>query len=380
MQLKHAWIMTALATGSSLLTAPRLGAAPAIDGQAFETLMQLFVDSEHIGVRSAIGNYTLTLADGGTVNLHWNNERVNIPAIAAVPGTQEAIDAITTASRPIAGNAFQDFVKIRNEFQGEMTRGPARLSYYHSRETDYVGQQVAAGWNRDFSDAQLNLSVGTSYGWDAIDPVADDDTNAGSATKTTLHLNAVATRVMSPTLLVRLGAEVNLVSGLQHNPYRNVYAGGSRVPEHHPDQRFRRDLFLKAHQYLLNRSSVKLHYRLYNDDWGITSHELGSRLSQSITRAIFAGYEYRYYTQGAARFYRDEYPTMNGIDGYLSGDYRMADLASHLFGFTFDVDLRELAMDTPVLSRTELRFNLERYFNSNNYSANILTTRAIYHF
>ena len=380
MQLRQVLIMTALATGTSLMTAPRIDAAAGVDTQAFECLMQLFSDSDHVGVRSAITDYTVTLAEGSTLNLHWNNERVSVPAIAAAPGTQEAIDAITTASRPIAGNAYQDFTKLRNEFQGEMTRGSARFSYYNSQETDYVGQQIAAGYNRDFSDAQLNLSVGSSFGWDAIDPVADDDTFGGFATKTTLHANAVATRVISPTLLVRMGAELNLVSGLQHNPYRNVYAGGSRVPENHPDHRVRRDLFLKVNQYLLNRSSLKFNYRFYNDDWGITSHEIGTRLSQVITRAVFAGYEYRYYTQGEAYFYRDEYPTVNGIDGYMSGDYRMADLASHLFGFTFDVDLREWATETPVLGRTELRFNIERYFNSNNYSANILTTRAIYHF
>ena len=380
MQLRQILIMSALATGTSLMTASRVDAAATIDTQAFEGLMQLFSDSDHVGVRSAISNYTMTLGDGSTVDLHWNNERVTIPAIAAAPGTQEAIDAITTASRPIAGNAFQDFTKLRNEFQGEMTRGGARFSYYNSQETDYVGQQVAAGYNRDFSDDQLNLSVGSSFGWDAIDPVADDDTGGQSATKTTLHLNTVATRVLSPTLLVRVGAELNLVSGLQHNPYRNVYAGGSRVPENHPDHRVRRDLFLKVNQYLLNRSSLKFNYRFYNDDWGITSHEIGTQLSQLITRAVFAGYEYRYYTQGAAYFYRDEYPAVTGIDGYMSGDYRMADLASHLFGFTFDVDLREWATETPVLGRTELRFNIERYFNSNNYSANILTTRAIYHF
>ena len=345
-----------------------------------ETLMQYFTDSDHVTVRSAIGNYAMTLKRDAVLSVHWNNERVVIPAIDAPVGSQEAVDAITTASRPIAGNAFQDFVKTRNEFEGGLKRGRASLGYYYSGESDYVGQQVSAGYNRDFSGDQFNLAVGTSYGWDAIDPLLDDDTGAGSDSKTTLHGNAVATQVLTPTTLLRAGFEYNVVDGLQHNPYRNVYAGGARVAERHPDHRERRDLFLKLHQYLPNRASMKLNYRFYNDDWGIDSHELGGKLSQYVTRGIFASWEYRWYTQTPATFYRNEYASADGVDGYRSGDYRMADLASHLFGVALDVDLAAFDITTPVLDRMGVRCNYERYFNSNNYSANILTTQIAWHF
>ena len=65
------------------------------------------------------------------------------------------------------------------------------------------------------------------------------------------------------------------------------------MPERHPDHRQRRDVFLRVNQYLPNRSSLKLNYRLYNDDWGVTSHELGSSLSQYVTQGVSARYEYR---------------------------------------------------------------------------------------
>ena len=358
----------------------RCDAVIVIDEQTTECLMQIFSGSDDVIVRSAIGNYSLSLAGSAALSLHWNNERVVIPAVDAPAGSQEAIDAITTASRPIAGNAFQDFVKVRNEFQGGLRHGGASLDYYVSDESDYLGQQLAASYNRDFQDDQLNVSVGTSYGWDAIDPLADDDTGTAADTKTTLHWNAVATRTLTPTMLVRLGVEYNVVNGLQHNPYRNVYAGGNRVPEHHPDHRERRDAFLKLNQYLRNRSSIKLNYRFYNDDWGVDSHEVGTKLSQYITHGVFTSYQYRWYTQTPADFYRDEYATTSGIGGYLSGDYRMADLSSHLFGVALDIDLSAFAIETPVLGRLGLKFGYERYFNSNNYSANILTTQANYRF
>jgi hypothetical protein len=186
--------------------------------------------------------------------------------------------------------------------------------------------------------------------------------------------------VLSPTTLVRFGLEYNVVDGIQHNPYRNVYAGGGPVAERHPDHRERRDAFIKVNQYLDNRSSLKLSYRLYDDDWGILSHELGSKLSQYVTHGLSAVYEYRWYTQTAADFYRGEYTDAEGIGGYRSGDYRMADLSSHLFGVTLSLDLDAFVTDHATLRRLALRFNYDRYFNSNNYSANILETGLDYRF
>ena len=115
---------------------------------------------------------------------------------SAPAGTQEAVDAITTASRPISNNAFEDFIKVRNEFQGSISSGNRALEYYLSTETDYLGQQLTARYDRDVQDELVNLAFATSYGWDAIQPVEDSDTNAGDDKKTTLHWNVVATRVV----------------------------------------------------------------------------------------------------------------------------------------------------------------------------------------
>ena len=379
-QLSHWLPAAALALGVWGAAAPACAEEPLGDDPASGSMFRIFSDSDHVTVRSLMGDYGFVTARELGWSVHYNNEKVTIPAVSAPPGSQEAVDAITTASRPISGNAFQDFVKVRNEFTGALTHGGAALDYYVSTEADYLGQQLGARYARDYENQLLNLAVGTSYGWDAIDPVADDDTNAPPSTKSTLHWNAVATRIVSPTTLLRAGVEYNVVEGLQHNPYRNVYAGGSIVPERHPDHRQRRDAFLKVNQYLQDRTSLKLSYRFYNDDWGIDSHELGSKLSQYITQGIYARYEYRYYTQTRADFYRDEYATPAGIDGYRSGDYRLGLLSSHLFGFSLNVDMAPLAADSPVLHRMGAWFSYERYFNSNNYSANILETGLDFRF
>ncbi len=370
----------ALVGALAMAWAPTCAAQDDPEDPAVATLARYFTGSDHVAVRSLMGDYTFTSHKDLSLAIHWNNERVTIPAIDAPIGSSEAIDAITTASRPISGNAFRDFAKVRNEFQGALSRRHVGLDYYVSTESDYLGQQIGARYDRDLSNQQFNLALGTSYGWDAIAPVADDDTQTAADTKTTLHWNAIATRVLTPSTLVRVGLEYNLVNGLQHNPYRNVYAGGTIVPEHHPDHRERRDLFVKLNQYLQNRSSIKLSYRFYDDDWGIVSHEIGSKLSQYVTHGVFAQYQYRYYTQSDADFYRSVYTTIDGVGGYLTGDYRMAALSSHLFGVALNLDFGVLTADTAWLRRLRARMSYDRYFNSNNYSANILESGVDFRF
>jgi hypothetical protein len=300
--------------------------------------------------------------------------------VSAPVGSPEAIDAITTASRPISGDAYQDYEKVRNELEGQVTRGPASVGYYYSKESDYVGQQVSATYNRDLRDDQLNLSFGTSWGWDDILPLENQRSNTAASTKNTLHWNAVATQLLSPSSVVRFGVEYNHVSGLQHNPYRLVYAGGTTVPERHPDSRERRDAFVKFHQYLSNRSSLQFDYRIYDDDWGVFSHEVAGGLSQYVTRGFYARYQYRWYRQTSANFWSNDYTTTQGIDGYLTGDYRMSPLSSHLFGFSLNADLSVMAPDSPTLRRFALTFDYERYFNNENYSADILETGVEFRF
>jgi hypothetical protein len=370
----------ALAAACAAASAAPAAAFLPLEEQNAGTMLRLFTDSDRVAVRSYVGSYALALRNDWALDFEWMNERVVIPAIDAAVGSQQAVDAITTASRPISGNAYEDFVKVRNEFQTGLRRGGASVGYYLSSESDYLGQQLAAGYNRDFQNQQLNLAVGTSWGWDAIDPLADDDTQTGKDSKSTLHWNAVATQVLTSSTLLRFGVEYNWVHGLQHNPYRNVYAGGTNVAERHPDDRQRRDAFLRLHQYLTNRSSLKLHYRFYHDDWGVRSHEIGSRLSQYVTDGVFATFQHRYYRQSEADFYEDAYLSTNGVDGYLTGDYRLSNLASHLFGVGLDFSLHGVAADSPLWSRMALRMNYERYFNSNNYSAGFFTTGLDYRF
>lgn len=374
----RARVMGVAVIGATLLVAAArpAGAISPIDEQNAGYLFRYFADSDDVHVLSHYGIYDIALRNGANLNVHWNNESVIVPAVNAPVGSSDAVDAITTASRPIrdAGDAYDDFTKVRNEVQGDISYRRVRLGYYVSSEFDYFAQQLRGGYDHDFFDRNLNISVGSSYGWDRIDPVADEDTATPPDTKTTLHGNLVATLVVTPTTLLRVGAETNVVRGLQHSPYRNVYAGGGNVPEVHPDERHRSDVFAKVSQYFRNRSSVRASFRHYHDDWGVTSQTYGVRLHQYVGDEIVARYRYRYYTQTGADFYRPEYDDPEGVDGYLTGDYRLAPMTSHLFGTRLEIPLGVFTERRNVLDHVGLSISYERYFNSNNFSANVFET------
>ena len=104
------------------------------------------------------------------------------------------------------------------------------------------------------------------------------------------------------------------------------------------------------------------------------------RLNQYITENAIVRYRYRFYTQTAADFYSDDYVDPTGIDGFRTADYRLEAFNSHLFGARLDLNLGVLHRSSALLGRAHFNLKFERYFNSNNFSANILESGLVYKF
>jgi hypothetical protein len=363
---------------ATLALAALLIAAPAhsleIEDQRAGYRFEFFSDSDDVHVYSNIADYEMSLSGESRWFLGVNRERLIVPAVSAAPGSEDAVDAISGASRPIASteNAYADFEKTRHQLDTQVLFRGFGVGYYVSREIDYLGQKASAFAQRRLLGDHLTVSIGGSWGWDVIEPVADEDTAAEADRKTTAHGNIVLTQVLGPTTLAQFGVELNEVRGLQHNPYRTVYVDGGYLPELHPDGRSRYDAFLKVHQWFSNRSSLKVGYKYYQDDWGIDSHTVNGKLSQYVGDAVVVRYRYRWYSQTSADFWSDEYVEPGGIDGYRTGDYRLGTFDAHLFGTKLSWDLGRGPFAIRGLEGVLWNLEYERYFNTNNFSANIL--------
>lgn len=373
-QVTHtrALVAVAIVGGSVAVCAPRASAG--IDETTASYLFNYYSDVDGVAVFGHYVTAGFRLENMVGLNFQWVHDRVVFPAIDAPPGSQEAADAITSASRPIANSAdpYQDYVKSRNSFEGSVAYQGYSAGYYVSMESDYFAQMLSASYNRDFNGDNLNIAVSASYSWDSIEPLEDSDTQGVPDYRRTTYWSLVATQVITKSTVLRGGAEFNHVRGLQEDPYRNVYVAGTNVPEHHPDERMRTDLFLGLSQYIYNRSSVKLDYRYYSDDWGVTSHMIGLKLNQYVNDQFTFRYRYRYYAQLPSDFFRVDYTEPGGVDGYQTGDYRLGDFGAHLFGG--QVQWYPHRLFGRFGARSQITLGYERYFNSNNFSADVFET------
>src|SRR5678815_1644102 len=94
-------------------------------------------------------------------------DRVHLPPLPGLPGSRENVDAITAASRPVrsAAASKEQYTKQRQELTGEVAWRPRGRSvrgagsYYVSRESDFLGQQVAVDAARDWNGGSTSLGM-----------------------------------------------------------------------------------------------------------------------------------------------------------------------------------------------------------------------------
>ncbi len=306
-------------------------------------------------------------------------DRVVLPPLPGLPGSPENVDAITAASRPVQNATLskQGYTKLRQEAVGGLEWVSAAQavraggSLYYSRESDYIGRQVGLNLSRDFHQGNTNLAFGVAHGFDSIRPETDEGVTPPGGERTTEDLTCVWTQTISTRTRSSLGFEGTWVQGLQSNPYRQVYAGGQKLPERHPERRFRRAVFGQIDRYLSSRTSLSLRGRWYGDDWGVQAGTFDAHLHQYVGDHLIVRNRYRYHLPSAAYFQRYEYESSEGVDGYVTGDYKLDDFASNRFGIKLSVPFAGFAV-APWARGVVLDLKVERYFDSQSFAANVL--------
>jgi hypothetical protein len=340
--------------------------------------MSSFSDTGANRIETWMGEWVSTLPQGWQLRLRGVFDRVELPPLPGLPGSPENLDAITTASRPIANTTSSklDYQKTRREVTGAVNWQPPRgdwgmgAHYYHSIESDWLGQQVGVQVNRNLAQRNTNLALGYAYGFDTIEPDLDSGSTADMRRRNTNDMTFVWTQTLSQRTQMALGVEGTWMHGFLANPYRQVYAGGAERPETHPSSRFRRAVFGRFDQWLMTRASVSLAARYYGDNWGVRASTVDVRLNQYVGDHLIVRYRYRYHTQGAASFYSDFYESATGVNGWMTGDYKLNHFDSNLFGIKMSVPFEGLGVHA-LLAGVVLDAKYERYFDSQSFGADV---------
>ena len=333
------------------------------DTVSFKT--NFFTDNGGLLVRSPTFQLVKDVARNTIFSLQYTLDRVSIPPYRGI-SAKPLIDGVTGASKPAADSANTGtYVKNRNEFTANLSAARWSMTGYYSMENDYTGRLVSASVNQDFNQKNSNLAVSLGYGYDTISPIGMNATY----TRSNILGDITFTQTLSPVTLMRIGVDVSRLSGFQHNPYLTVYVAGLPRVERHPTSRLRFAGYAKFNTYFRPaRASVWVDYRLYGDDWGVISHTFGLKFHQTISRRLLMRYRYRFYTQTAADFYRRNYPL---VTSFYTDDYKLEPFNSHLFGFMVSYALEPLADMLPLFGHSTLDLKYERFFTSNNFTANI---------
>ena len=198
------------------------------------------------------------------------------------------------------------------------------LSY--SQESDYKSTGLALQDAISFNQKNTTLLLGTAYTMDKVDSFI----RGGVQDKDTIDLLVGLTQVIDANTLFNIDLTLGQVSGYLDDPYKVVELNGKLVPEHRPDSKDKKILYMSiSHMFPELEGTLETGYRLYTDSFGSTSHTLMLDWFQKLGGGFILSPSLRYYQQSAVDFYDIRF---TGSPEFYSSDYRLSDLRAIGYG------------------------------------------------
>lgn len=273
-------------------------------------------------------------------------EATRISATYAVDiWTSASIDIRTSASKvPVTEQRDEIDLAVDHEFEDVNLTA----AYRYSTEPDYVSHGGSGGFSYDFADNNATFALGVSASTDTVGKAGDPEFSKPVGT---LGGRLSFTQVLGMNTLAQLMYEVARVEGYQSSAYRYVAIGGGLctlgaaensgaspfaplcVPEASPDERLRHAAALQLRHAFGEAWSLEGGYRFYLDDWGLRSHTVRAELTFAPAPETLLSARYRFYSQGAAEFYRATYDLPQP---HVTSDKELSPLVSHRLALEID--------------------------------------------
>lgn len=285
----------------TLAVAAAIGAAPRV--------AQAQVDTTEPGDGTATGTVSVYADDDDTTvvtSMVDGSLRLPVPVMISA---HALVDAVSSASVDIVSAATGRYSENRVELgataTGRAADTDATVSYTTSGENDWRSRSVEVDVARDLARKNTTLALGYGYTHNRVGR-AEDPT---FARELVVHGGQLAlTQVLGPRTLASIAYTVQRSTGYHASPYRYVSdaMGGTR-PETDPDERLRHAITVRVLRAVGAATSIDASYRLYVDDWGITSHTATASIAHELGDTLDLRVRARAYYQGRAEFYRETY-------------------------------------------------------------------------
>jgi hypothetical protein len=290
------------------------------------------------------------VVDALSLQASWEADVVTGASVRVVDAPGD-VDAITSATKL---EDFRQVVRGGATLRGETTRLAA--SYAYGFESDYRSHALALSGASELFDRNTTLEISYGRGWDAVCdlsqpnaqeaverqplPTSEGCFGANGARRTrpiALHtIGGAWTQNWTPIFNTQWSVSTQLISGFQSNPYRAVWLGRAAAQEHHPMERARYGSSLEGRIWLRPiGGALQFGARLYRDTWDVAAVSGELAYERSIGALFRARVRGRYYHQGAAAFYSDDY-ALRPRGQYFSGDRELSAMRSYLVGARFE--------------------------------------------
>lgn len=303
--------------------------------------LHMTVINPAVGANAALGDMVALQAG-------WEADVVTGASVAVVdaPGGSD-VDAITSATKL---DDFRQVVRGGASLRSDSAQLGA--SYAYGFESDYRSHALNIRAATELFDRNTTLEVSYGRGWDAVCDLrqpnakeaverqrlpSSDGCFKDELTRTThaidLHtVQGAWTQAWTPIFNTQWSVSTQLISGFQSNPYRAVWLGRGAAQEHHPNERARYGTTLEARIWLRPiGGALQLQARLYRDTWDVAAVSGELAYERSLGAWLRARVRGRYYHQGAAAFYSDDYG-LHPRGQYFTGDRELAAMRSWLVG------------------------------------------------
>lgn len=290
------------------LLAPLAHAQEVEQVRSTESKLRVYADDDHVTVVSPSVVTQFTLGDSLAANVG-----VTVDVVSAA-----SVDVITQASptevREVRVEGSADL-----EWSLSSTRR-VRMGSIVSHESDYDAFRPSIGGQIEVAERNATLDFLYTA---AFDQIGNSANPAFSKSRRGHILAASYSQILDPKTYLDLLGEFRRFQGYHANPYLLVPIGDANTPEitfvegHTPRTRRSMAVRVGGRRGLGEASNWFLRgsYRLYSDDWSITSHTLSSTLLHSISNGRYlVGLHVRGYQQSSANFYQRYYETSGSDD------------------------------------------------------------------
>lgn len=214
----------------------------------------------------------------------------------------------------------------------KLQQGKGTVSLGYSDENDYKAVNIGAQAEWQLEDSVSTISGGIGYSDDELEPTqGTTPTSVTRATRDAITAFGGYARVLDANTVIQTSLSYTRHDGFLSDPYKAAYivdSDGAGNPDiafdSRPDGRRQWAWLTRLRRYFAGPdAALHLDYRLYDDDWDVTSHTIDAAWHQNFAGGWKVVPGLRWYSQSQAFFYEPFYAAPRS-DGFAASDYRLS--------------------------------------------------------